>query len=290
MRAILLLRCIDRPGIVGAVGSAIEAVGGNIVAADQHRDERAGGPPVFLQRIEIDVADQPADELRAAVVAPLTDRFELDVEIDVEGEPRRLVVLVSRPGHCLADLLGRDQLGQLSTLAGFGGRIAAVVSDYDDHHELVARLDIPFHHLPVGGHDRAEHDRQVADAVAAHSPDLVVLARYMRILPAWVVERHRGHMINVHHSFLPAFVGAGAYRQAHERGVKVIGATAHYVDVELDEGPIITQRTLAVSHRDDAEALASRGRDVERIVLAEAVRLHLERRVLVDRGRTAIFD
>ncbi len=272
------------------MGSTIEALGGNIVAADQHRDERAGGPPVFLQRVEFDVADQPADDLRAAMVRALADRFDLDVEIGVEGEPRRLVVLVSRPGHCLADLLGRDQLDQMSSLPGFGGRITAVVSDHDDHHDLVTRLGIPFHHLPVDGRSRDDHERDVAETVAGYHPDLVVLARYMRILPAWFVDRHQGQMINVHHSFLPAFVGAGAYRQAHERGVKVIGATAHYVEAELDEGPIITQRTLAVSHRDDAQALASRGRDVERIVLAEAVRLHLERRVLVDRGRTAIFD
>ncbi len=194
-----------------------------------------------------------------------------------------MAVLVSHQGHCLGDLLIRAALRE------FPAEIALVASNHDTHMGLTASFDIPFHHLPVGD-DRAAQERALGDVLRAAAPDLVVLARYMRVLPAWLVDEWQGRMINIHHSFLPSFAGARPYHQAHERGVKVIGATAHFVTPELDEGPIIAQQVLPVSHRDDPARLERRGRDLEAMVLAEALRLQLEHRVIVYGHRTAVFD
>jgi formyltetrahydrofolate deformylase len=279
MRAALLLKCPDRPGIVAAVGAFVAGAGGNIVEADQHSDPLAD---LFLQRVEFDV-----DADRAALAdefAPIADRFAMDWALYDLAAPPRVAVLVSRQGHCLGDLLVRFALGELP------GRIACVASNHDTHAGLVSRFGVPFHALAVRDDDRAAQERALGALLADHAPDVVVLARYMRILPAWLVERWAGRMINIHHSFLPSFAGARPYAQAHERGVKVIGATAHYVTAELDEGPIIAQQVMPVSHRDDPARLERRGRDLEAVVLAEALRLHLEHRVIVYGRRTAVFD
>jgi formyltetrahydrofolate deformylase len=177
----------------------------------------------------------------------------------------------------------RGALGELP------GEIVLVVSNHDTHADLVGRFDVEFRHLPVGD-DRDEQERALGTLLDATAPDVVVLARYMRVLPPWLVDAWVRRMINIHHSFLPSFAGARPYAQAHERGVKVIGATAHYVTPELDEGPIIAQQVLPVSHRDDPDRLERRGRDLEAVVLAEALRLHLEHRVIVYGRRTAVFD
>jgi formyltetrahydrofolate deformylase len=279
MRAVLLLQCPDRPGIVARVGAFVADAGGNIVEADQHSDPAA---QLFLQRIEFDV-DSTHDELRAGF-APIADTFAMEWAVHDLGARPRVGLLASKQGHCLGDLLLRDALGELS------GEIALVASNHDDHAQLVARFDLPFHVLPVVGEDREGQERALGALLSEHDLDLVVLARYMRILPGWLVEQWTGRMINIHHSFLPSFAGARPYAQAHERGVKVIGATAHYVTPALDEGPIIAQQVMPVSHRDDPERLERRGRDLEAVVLAEAVRLHLEHRVIVYGRRTAVFD
>ncbi len=279
MRAALLLKCPDRPGIVATVGAFVADAGGNIVEADQHSDPEAG---LFLQRIEFDV-DSSRAEL-ADAFAPIAQRFAMDWQVHDLGDRPRVAILASRQGHCLGDLLVRFALGELP------GEAVLVASNHDANVQMVSQFGLPFHVLPVDDGDREEQERAVGALLDARAPDLVVLARYMRILPAWLVERWSGRMINIHHSFLPSFAGARPYAQAHERGVKVIGATAHYVTPALDEGPIIAQQVMPVSHRDDPSRLERRGRDLEAVVLAEAVRLHLEHRVIVYGRRTAVFD
>jgi len=282
VRAVLLLQCPDRPGIVAAVGAFVATTGGNVVEADQHSDPAAG---LFLQRVEFDV-DASIDALRSDF-GPIAENFAMEWSLrDLAARPR-VAVLASRQGHCLADLLVRNALGELP------GELVLIASNHDTHAALVGRFDVAFRHLPVTGDSaeaRAAQERELGALLEQMNPDVVVLARYMRVLPAWIVERWNQRMINIHHSFLPSFAGARPYAQAHERGVKVIGATAHYVTPELDEGPIIAQQVLPVSHRDDPNRLERRGRDLEAVVLAEALRLHLEHRVIVYGRRTAVFD
>ena len=279
MRAVLLLTCADRPGIVADVGGFVAGAGGNIIEADQHSDPEAG---LFLQRIEFDV-DATRDELSDAFL-PIAQRFDMQWSLhDLSTEPR-VAILASKQGHCLGDLLVRFTLHEMP------GRVVLVASNPDTHVHLVSRFGLPFHVLPAHDGDRESQERALGELLDDHAPDLVVLARYMRILPEWLVNRWAGRIINIHHSFLPSFAGARPYAQAHERGVKVIGATAHYVTPALDEGPIIAQQVMPVSHRDDPARLERRGRDVEAVVLAEAIRLHLEHRVVVYGRRTAVFD
>jgi formyltetrahydrofolate deformylase len=279
MRAVLLLKCPDRPGIVASVGAFVADAGGNIVEADQHSDS---DPGLFLQRIEFDVAST-RDDLTAAF-APIAQRFGMDWQLHDLGARPRVGILASRQGHCLGDLLVRFALEELP------GTVALVASNHDANAQLASRFGLQFHVLPVDDGNRDKQERALGALLEANGPDLVVLARYMRILPPWLVERWVGRMINIHHSFLPSFAGARPYAQAHARGVTVIGATAHYVTPALDEGPIIAQQVMPVSHRDDPSRLERRGRDIEAVVLAEAVRLHLEHRVIVYGRRTAVFD
>jgi formyltetrahydrofolate deformylase len=279
VRAALLLQCPDRPGIVAAVGAYVADIGGNVVEADQHSDPAAG---LFLQRVEFDV-DATIDGVRDGF-APIAARFAMDWSLhDLAARPR-VAVLASRQGHCLGDLLVRNALGE------FNGEFVLVASNHETQAALVERFGIPFRYLPARDDAREEQERALGALLDDTAPDVVVLARYMRVLPAWLTERWTERMINIHHSFLPSFAGARPYAQAHERGVKVIGATAHYVTADLDEGPIIAQQVLPVSHRDDPARLERRGRDLEAVVLAEALRLRLEHRVIVYGRRTAVFD
>jgi len=282
VRAVLLLQCPDRPGIVAAVGAFVADRGGNVSEADQHTDPTAG---LFLQRVEFDV-DATLDALHDGFTS-IAERFAMAWTLsDLAARPR-VAVLASRQGHCLADLLARNALRELN------GEFVVVASNHDTHAGLVERFGVPFRYLPVRDDSpeaRAEQERALTVLLAETAPDVVVLARYMRVLPASITDGWTQRMINIHHSFLPSFAGARPYAQAHERGVKVIGATAHYVTPALDEGPIIAQQVMPVSHRDDPSRLERRGRDVEAVVLAEAVRLHLEHRVIVYGRRTAVFD
>jgi len=282
VRAVLLLTCPDRPGIVAAVGTFVNDMGGNVIEADQHSDP---APGLFLQRIEFDV-DATLDDVHRAF-APIAARFEMDQAIHDLAQLPHYAVLASRQGHCLADLLARNALGEIP------GQLVLVASNHETHRELVERFGVPFHHVPVYGDSagaRAAQEQQLSELLASVPLDLVVLARYMRILSPDFVAQWDQRIINIHHSFLPSFAGARPYAQAHARGVKVIGATAHFVTADLDEGPIIAQQVLPVSHRDDPNRLERRGRDLEAVVLAEAVRLHLEHRVIVYGTRTAVFD
>lgn len=277
-QTVLLLRCPDRPGIVAAVGQTIAALGGNIIHADQHTDRVHD---LFLQRVE---ATFPEGADIAAALRPVAAAYGMAWSLHPPGPPPRIAVLVSRQGHCLADLLSRVDLGELDAHIDF------VASNHDDHEGLVERHGVPFHLLPVDPADPHAQSHAMHQLVAASNVDLVVLARYMRVLPAAFIDDFPNRIINIHHSFLPAFVGAKPYHQAYERGVKLIGATAHYATTELDEGPIIHQDVISVSHRHEIPDLVRLGADLEKTVLARAVRLHLEHRVLSYANRTVVFD
>ena len=278
--AILTLQCPDQPGIVAAVANLIADSGGNIANADQHTDRDSS---VFLQRIELDGAlDWERFEI---ALAELVDRFDMEWSLHRPGTRDRVVIACSGELYCAADLLTRVSLGELDI------DVVAVVSDKPAAAELAQRHGVPFRLVEGGldGNDRAVQEAAFAAVLEELAPDLVVLARYMRILPESITTSWNGRMINIHHSFLPAFPGAKPYHRAHQRGVKLIGATAHYVTAELDAGPIIAQGVVTVSHRDEVPDLVRKGRDVERKTLADAVRLHLEHRVLVWDNRTCVF-
>ena len=275
---VLTITCPDQPGIVAAVADLIVALGINIVHADQHTDRATS---TFLQRLELDGIDR-WDPLESPM-AELADRWAMRYALHPPRQPARLVVLTSAQLHCAADLVMRVGLGELPAT------IAELVSDRPEAEALAARHDLPCTLLPAAD-DPDGHHEELARHLEALQPDLVVLARYMRVLPEPIVTRWWTRMVNIHHSFLPAFVGARPYHRAHDRGVKLIGATAHYVTSELDAGPIIAQDVARVSHRDEVADLVRVGRDIERRVLADAVRLLLEHRVLVFGNRTVVFD
>ncbi len=278
--SVLTLQCADQPGIVAAVANLIADSDGNIANADQHTDRASS---VFLQRIEIDGAIDW--EHFDAGLARLVDRFSMEWALHRPGARARVVIACSGEQYCAADLLNRVELGELDV------DVVALVSDKEAAAPLAARHGVPFVVVEGGlaGEERAAQEAAFAARLTALAPDLVVLARYMRILPEAITEAWSGRMINIHHSFLPAFPGARPYHRAHERGVKLIGATAHYVTAELDAGPIIAQGVAPVTHRDEVEDLIRKGRDIERTTLADAVRLHLEHRVLVWANRTCVF-
>ena len=278
---VLLLSCPDQRGIVAAVADFLVAHNGNIVHAEQHTDDVE---KVFFQRVEFELEGLDLDRneiLRA--FQPISDRFAMTVDLRFTDRPPRVAILASKQPHCLFDLLSRWRSGELPA------EVVAVIDNHPDHADLVGHLGLPYHHLPVDPADKARQERAVLDLLAEYRVDLVILARYMQILSPLIVDQYRSRIINIHHSFLPAFIGANPYRQAHDRGVKVIGATAHYVTADLDEGPIIDQEVARVSHRDAVADLTRKGRDLETIVLARAVRAHLEHRVLVYGSKTVVF-
>ena len=279
--AVLLLSCPDQRGIVAAVANFIADHHGNVVHADQHVDI-ADGHPVFFQRVEFELEgfDLERDEI-APAFAPVAERLGMRVDVRFSDVLIPTAILASRQPHCLADLLVRWSSGELHC------DVRVVIANHPDHAELCAGLGVPYVHLPVGADTDQEAD--VLATLGEHGIELVVLARYMQILSPRAIAAYPNRIINIHHSFLPAFAGANPYRQAHDRGVKLIGATGHYATDDLDEGPIIDQETARVSHRDDVAALTSRGRDLETIVLARAVRAHLAHRVLVYGRKTVVF-
>ncbi|HEX7059535.1 MAG TPA: formyltetrahydrofolate deformylase [Solirubrobacterales bacterium] len=274
----LLLACPDRPGLIAAVSGFLADAGLNILDADQHSTEEGR----LFMRMVFDAA--PADERKA-----LYRRFEEEVATPLEmehrfaeaSEQKRIAIMASREDHCLSDLLWRWRSGEL------GAEVVAVVSNHPDHADQVTSLGLPFHHVPVERGRREEAERRALELLG--EIDLLVLARYMQVLSGDFLRELGAPAINIHHSFLPAFVGADPYRRAHERGVKLIGATAHYVTEELDAGPIIDQDVTRVSHRDEVDDLMRIGRDIERLVLARAVKAHLDDRVLLDGARTVVF-
>ncbi|MEZ5171886.1 MAG: formyltetrahydrofolate deformylase [Acidimicrobiia bacterium] len=280
--AVLRLSCADQPGLVASVAEFIADNGGNIVHAEQHTDFEEN---VFFQRVEfeLDGFALARDEI-APAFSGIAKRFGMQAEVDFSDPAPRVAILASREPHCLHDLLARWGTGELNA------DIPLVVSNHPDHAELAAYFGVAYHHLPVEPATKADQEAQVRALLAQQDVDLVVLARYMQILSGEFVSEWQDRIINIHHSFLPAFAGGRPYHQAHERGVKVIGATAHYATEDLDEGPIIAQGVIPVSHRDAVSDLVRKGRDIEKTVLAKAVSLHLDHRVLVHGRRTVVFD
>ena len=277
---VLILSCPDKRGIVHAVSSYLFMTGGNIEDSQQFGDHDTG---LFFMRVHFS-ADPPVsvEKLRASFAA-IGDSFQMEWQIHRAEEKMRVVLMVSRFGHCLNDLLFRQRIGALPV------EIAAVVSNHTDFAELVASYDIPFHHVPVSKENKADAEARLLQFVREENVELVVLARYMQVLSDDLCKRLSGRIINIHHSFLPSFKGAKPYHQAHDRGVKLIGATAHYVTADLDEGPIIEQEVERVGHEVTPEQLVAIGRDVECQALARAVKWHAERRILLNGRRTVVF-
>jgi formyltetrahydrofolate deformylase len=278
---ILTLSCPDRVGIVHAVTGFLAEQGCNIIDSQQFGDRDTGR---FFMRVHVESTHRPvrAEFLRSAF-SSISQRFAMDSQIHDAGAKPRIVIMVSQQGHCLNDLLYRWRVGALPA------DIVAIVSNHSDFESLAASYGIPFHHIPVTSETKADAERGLLALVDENDVELVVLARYMQILSPSVCEQLSGRIINIHHSFLPSFKGARPYHQAHDRGVKLIGATAHYVTANLDEGPIIEQEVARVDHADDIDALTAIGRDVESLALARAVRWHLEHRVLIDGHKTIVF-
>ncbi len=302
--AVLLIDCPDRPGLVARVSGLLYKRGANILHADQHQDHDLG---LFFMRVEWDLALAP--DLRSgaepenpastgtdftgtvfdlegfqAEFAPLAQELGMNWKLTSRSRPTRVAVFCSQYLHCLADLLERWRAGELICT------IATVISNHRDAEDLALFYRVPFAWTPMIPGDRAATEERQLDLLARLEVDFIVLARYMQILSPAFVSRYPSSIINVHHSFLPAFMGARPYHAAHARGVKLIGATSHYVTAALDDGPIIEQDVARISHRDQVDDLIARGRDLERVVLSRAVRWHLDRRILCYGNKTVVFD
>jgi formyltetrahydrofolate deformylase len=279
---VILIHCKDRKGIVARVSGFIHDFGGNILDSDHHTDEETND---FLMRMEFatDGLQIPPDEISAAF-APIAKVFEMRYEVHHSSHRTRVGMLVSKQDHCLADLLQRHRRDELRI------DVPVIISNHETCAEWAHLFKIPFVVLPVSKETKPQQEQQVISALKSHRVELVVMARYMQILSADFLAQIGCPVINIHHSFLPAFIGANPYRQAYERGVKIIGATAHYATQDLDEGPIIEQDVIRVGHRDTVDDLVRKGRDLEEIVLARAVRRHIEHRVLVYGKKTVVFD
>lgn len=277
---ILTLSCPDRIGIVHNVTGWLLDLHGNIIDAQQFGELETNR---FFLRVHFHLPEYADTALLEASFAPLAHRFDMQARIYNAQRKERVLLMVSRQGHCLNDLLFRTYSSQLQI------EIAGIVSNHNDFAALAAGYNIPYYHLPVTPDTRDQQEQQILNLVQEKNVDLVVLARYMQILSPRLCEALKGRAINIHHSFLPSFKGARPYHQAHARGVKIIGATAHYVTADLDEGPIIEQDIERVHHAMSADALAQVGSDIESLVLARAVRSHVEHRILLNGQRTVVF-
>jgi formyltetrahydrofolate deformylase len=282
----LLITCPDKPGIVSSVSTFLYNHGANIIDLDQHSTETTEDAEcdTYFMRLEFQTPslEISCDTLERTFAQAVASRYDMDWKLSYAKDRKKIAILVSRVDHALLELLWRWQRGALSC------DIVAVISNHEDLRASVERFQVPFHVVPVTRDNKVEAEAKIQSLLA--SCDLVVLARYMQILSADFVEKWPHKIINIHHSFLPAFVGADPYRQAYEKGVKLIGATAHYVTADLDQGPIIEQDVQRVSHRDSVDSLRELGRDVERDVLAKAVKWHLEDRIIVHGNKTIVFS
>ncbi len=281
-RAILLIQCHDRPGIIAAISSFLFRHGANITDFDQHTSD--DGPGTYFTRLEFQTGklDLPLDELKDAFALDVARPFAMEWRLTTSTERKRVAVLVSKHDHALLDLLWTWRRGDLRA------DVTAIVSNHPDLRAAVETFGVSFVHVPNTKEIRDTAEARMTEVLQGNA-DLLVLARYMQIVSPAFVRRWPDRIINIHHSFLPAFAGADPYRQAYERGVKIVGATAHYVTAELDAGPIIDQDVARVSHRDDVEDLKHLGRDLERRVLARAVRWHCEDRIIVHGNKTVVF-
>jgi formyltetrahydrofolate deformylase len=280
--ATLLITCPDTKGIVAAIADFLYQHNANILHADQHQDAENN---LFLMRVEWDIANFNLEEAAfSAAFSPIASKFSMQWQLKLSQHKTRVAIMVSQYDHCLADLLHRHKSGELEC------EIPLVVSNHKDTEALVKFYGIDFHYLPMTKETKAEVEAAEFVLFEQYNIDLIVLARYMQILSPTFVQRYPQRIINIHHSFLPAFIGAKPYHRAFERGVKLIGATGHYVTEVLDEGPIIEQDIDRISHRDQVEDLIQKGRDLERVVLSKAVRWHIENRILLYANKTVIFD
>jgi formyltetrahydrofolate deformylase len=283
-RLILLIHCPDREGLVATVTEAIRRSGGNIVDLDQHVDAERG---VFFMRVAwTPPADDPDghERFRQLFAADVAQPFAMNWRLERGAGRARLAIFVSRYGHCLYDMLARWESGEWAV------DVPLIVSNHRDLEPVARRHGIRFEHVPVTASTRVDAERTQIGLLREAGVNLTVLARYMQIVSPKFIDAMGGNVINIHHSFLPAFAGGSPYHAAHARGVKIIGATSHYVTADLDAGPIIAQDVVAVSHRDSVEDMVRKGRDLEKIVLARAVYAHLQHQVLVYDNRTVVFD
>ncbi len=280
--AVLLLSCPDQKGLVAGVSDFLYRNNGNIIHADQHTDQEEG---TFLQRVEWELAgfDVPREEI-ARAFQPIAERFGMTWSLQFSDYVPRIAVFVSRLPHCLYDLLARWRMGE------FRAEIPLIISNHPALRSIADEFGVEFHSFPITAKSKARQEERIVAELEERNIELVVLARYMQILTEAFVGRYRNRIINIHHSFLPAFAGARPYHQAHDRGVKIIGATSHYVTTELDQGPIIVQDIVRVSHRDAVADLVRKGRDLEKVVLARAVDFHLRHRIIVYGNKTVVFD
>lgn len=276
---ILTLSCPDRMGIVHAVSGFLLEHGGNIEEAAQYNDNDTG---LFFMRVQFACDKLSHEELKARLVT-FAEPFQMSWKLHSTESAMRTVILVSRDGHCLNDLMFRAKSGLLPV------DVRAIISNHRDFYQLAASYNVPFHHIPVTADTKAQAEAKQLEIIESEGAELVVLARYMQVLSNDMCKKLAGRAINIHHSMLPSFKGAKPYYQAHDRGVKVIGATAHYVTADLDEGPIIEQDVTRVDHKDTVENLTARGKDTESRVLARAVKWHSEHRVLLNGHKTVIF-
>jgi formyltetrahydrofolate deformylase len=280
--ATLLINCPDRKGLVATIADFLYRHNANILHADQHQDAENS---LFLMRVEWDLNGFGiAPEAFSEHFSPLAQRFQMQWQLKLSQQRPRMAIMVSHYDHCLVDLLYRHQSGELAC------DIPLIISNHKATQRLAEFYGIPFHHIEVTKDNKAEAEARQFALFEQHQIDLIVLARYMQILSPEFVQRYPQRIINIHHSFLPAFIGARPYHRAFERGVKLIGATSHYVTEVLDEGPIIEQDLMRVSHRDQIDDLIQKGRDLEKVVLSRAVRWHVESRILLYANKTVIFD
>jgi len=279
--AILLISCPDRKGEVATIADFVYRHNGNILHADEHADEESG---LFLMRVEFDPKDFDIDLADFGThFAPLAGDFQMKWRLAQSSQRQRMIILVSKYDHCLVDLLYRHRSGELAC------DIPLIISNHADNQAIAEFYKVPYAIVPVTKDNKSQAEAKIQSLIDEQKPDFMVLARYMQILSNEFVNRYPQRIINIHHSFLPAFVGARPYHQAFERGVKLIGATSHYVTEVLDDGPIIEQDVVRVSHRDTVEDLIRNGRDLEKVVLSRAVRWHVENRVLVYGNKTVVF-
>ena len=286
MQVVLLLHCQDKPGIVASIANFVAKRGGNVIDASQHVDHEAD---ILFMRVAWEYSGEKSlfpsekkilrQEFNQAVAIP----FEMQFDIHFSDEVRNMAVMVSKEAHCLHDILARYQNNEWPV------NISCLISNHAIWEDEALRHGIPFYHCPIAGDDKVQQEQTLKDILTEHSVELIVLARYMQILSDKFVSTYNQKIINIHHSFLPAFPGGKPYHQAYERGVKLIGATSHYVTADLDAGPIIAQNVASVSHRDSVEELIRKGRDLEKTVLSEAIRLHLGHRILAYNNKTVCF-
>ncbi|MBL1432049.1 MAG: formyltetrahydrofolate deformylase [Gammaproteobacteria bacterium] len=281
MRLILLLSCADKPGLVARISSFIYAHGGNIHSLDEYADPREAQ---FFIRVEWSVDERYTLLELEEEFTPLANEFNAEWEIKNKDKKLRVAIFVSKYDHCLREILWRYEAGELPI------DIPLVISNHDGLSAIAKQHDIPFHMFALTNENKLEQEKKECQLLDSHDIDVVVLARYMQVLSPRFVARYKNQIINIHHSFLPAFIGGDPYKQAYERGVKIIGATSHYVTSDLDEGPIIEQGTTRISHRESREDMVRKGRDVERQVLVRALDAHCNHRVLVSGGKTIVFS